>query len=222
MKRTTYDHFCAVACALDLIGDRWALLVVRELLFSTKRFTDLLAGLPGIGTNTLTTRLSELEESGIISRRRLPPPLAVTVFELTPRGRALEPVMMALARWGAAPLMQQRPRHGLRPPWLGLALRTYFDGTAAHGPRIRVAIHLPLGTLCLEFGRGPLRITEGELTEPAGLCITTREEVLLDVLRGAITLTSAKRKLGLKVEGDTQLLPRLLAAFPIGAPAKTA
>src|SRR4051812_9976895 len=109
MKRPTYNQFCGVACALDLIGDRWTLLVVRELLFGVKRFTDLLAGLPGIGTNTLTTRLAELEASGIVARKRLPAPLAVTVIELTARGRALEPVLVELARWGTLPLLAQQP-----------------------------------------------------------------------------------------------------------------
>ncbi len=214
--RPGYDHFCAVACALDLIGDRWALLIVRELLFSGKRFTDLHAGLPGIGTNTLTTRLAELEESGILLRKKLPPPLGVTMVELTARGRALEPVLVALARWGTVPLMAQKPRHGLRPPWLGLALRTFFDEEGAQGPPIRVAVKLPLGTLCLSLENGALHITEGELPQPADLRITTSEKVLLDILRGALNLASAKRKRVLKLEGEVALFPRLLSAFPIG------
>lgn len=217
MKRTSYSQFCGVACALDLIGDRWSLLVVRELLFGAKRFTDLLEGLPGISTNTLTARLSELEESGLLTRRRLPAPLAATVVELTERGRGLEPVLIELARWGTAPLLEKRPRHGLRPAWLALALRTYYDAAGARGSRIRIALVLGKGTLSLELGRGPLAISEGEPSQPADLRITAKEHVLLDVLRGALSVASARRSHELELEGDAQLVPRLLAAFPIGA-----
>ena len=217
MKRPNYSQFCGVACALDLIGDRWTLLVVRELLFGAKRFTDLLEGLPGIGTNTLTTRLTELEENGLVARKRLPAPLAATVLELTERGQKLESVLVELARWGTTPLLTKRPRHGLRPAWLGLALRSYYDEAGARGRRIRIALTLGKGALQLELGRGPLRIAEGEPSEPPELRITAKEHVLLDVFRGALSVAAAKRNQELLVEGDATLLPRLLAAFPIRA-----
>jgi DNA-binding HxlR family transcriptional regulator len=217
MRRANHDQFCALACALDLIGDRWAMLIVRELLFGAKRFTDLLDGLPGIGTNTLTTRLDELEVSGTIARRRLPPPLAVTIIELTPRGRALEPVLVALVRWGTVPLLSRKPRHGLRPAWLGLAMRSYFDASAARGSPMRVELRLCKGTLTVELDGVGLRIREGEPTEPADLRITAPEMVVLDILRGVLSEPAASRKRAWKLEGKVQLLPRLLAAFPIGA-----
>jgi DNA-binding HxlR family transcriptional regulator len=217
MRRGGYDQFCGAACALDLVGDRWALLVVRELLFGPKRFTDLLAGLPGIGTNTLAARVSELEEGGVVRKRHLPAPLAVTVFELTERGRELEPVLVALARWGTRPLMAKKPRHELRPAWLALALRTYFDPSAPAGRPIRVGLVLPQGALTLELGEGALRIAEGE-TAPLDLRIETTERVFLDVLRGASTFAAAAKKRTLAVEGDVSLLSRLLAAFPLGPP----
>lgn len=99
MKKRQYDQYCPVACALDIVGERWAMLVVRELLVGPKRFVDLETGLPGIGTNTLTTRLDELEAAGVIAKRRLPPPAAATVYELTPWGRELEPIVHAIAVW---------------------------------------------------------------------------------------------------------------------------
>jgi DNA-binding HxlR family transcriptional regulator len=222
MKRPHYNQFCAAACALDLIGDRWTLLIVRELLYSPKRFTELLAGLPGIGTNTLTTRLAELTKSGIVSRRRISRPLPGSVIELTDSGRALEPVLVALVHWGTAPLLARRPRHGLRPAWVGLALRSFFCAAKARGPRMRVALHLGKGALLLELGAGKLRIVEGEPPPEVELRITTREPVLLDVLRGALSLAAAKRRRVLTVEGDASQLPRLLAAFPIGPPAQAA
>src|SRR5438270_11175760 len=100
MKKRQYDQYCAVASALDIIGERWAMLVVRELLPGPKRFVDLEAGLPGIGTNTLTTRLDELERTAVVARRRLPAPSAATVYELTDWGRDLGPIVQAIARWG--------------------------------------------------------------------------------------------------------------------------
>ena len=99
----SYGQFCGVAHALDLVGERWALLVVRELVLGPKRFTDLAAGLPGIGTNILTARLRELEQTGVVERRVLPPPAGSTVYELTPYGRELEPVLLALGRWASTP-----------------------------------------------------------------------------------------------------------------------
>src|SRR5690349_23072333 len=99
--KRSYEDGCAAAHALDLIGERWALLVVRELVLGPKRFTDLRAGLPGISPNVLTQRLEELEAAAIVQRRKLPPPASAWVYELTDWGLELESVIMALGRWGA-------------------------------------------------------------------------------------------------------------------------
>ena len=96
-----YHQYCPVAHALDLIGDRWALLIVRELMLGQRRYTDLADALPGIGTNILAGRLRHLEGAGVVRRTKLPPPAAVTVYELTAEGRELDGVLHALARWGA-------------------------------------------------------------------------------------------------------------------------
>jgi DNA-binding HxlR family transcriptional regulator len=101
MTVRSYDDACGAALAMDLVGERWALLVVRELLFGPKRFTDLRVGLPGISQNVLSQRLRELEESGVVRRTRLGPPVSALVYELSPRGHQLEPTLLALARWGA-------------------------------------------------------------------------------------------------------------------------
>src|SRR5215211_5215261 len=98
----TYGDRCGVARALDLVGERWALLVVRELLLGPKRFTDLRGGLPNLGPDVLAQRLRELEQAGVLRRRVLPPPAASRVYELTERGRELEPVILGLGRWGSA------------------------------------------------------------------------------------------------------------------------
>src|SRR5215217_4794110 len=112
-----FDQYCPIAHALSLVGERWALLVVRELLRGPRRYSDLAAGLPGIGTNVLATRLRELEAAGVVERRKLPPPAASTVYELTAYGAGLEEVIHALARWGARTLGLPRRDDDLDPGW---------------------------------------------------------------------------------------------------------
>lgn len=118
-----YGQFCPVAHALELVGERWALLVVRELLNGPKRYTDLADGLPGIGTNILAGRLRDLEQAGVIQKRRLPPPAAANVYELTPYGEELREPLYALGRWGARSLGPPGPDDALAPGWLVNAVR---------------------------------------------------------------------------------------------------
>jgi DNA-binding HxlR family transcriptional regulator len=128
----TYGDACGIARALDVVGDRWALLVVRDLLLGPKRFTDLRAGLPRVSPDVLSQRLRELEDAGLVARRRLPPPAASQVYELTERGRALEPVLLELGRWGSgAPFPDGNITFG--PDAVMLALKTMFDPSAAAG-----------------------------------------------------------------------------------------
>src|SRR5215211_5082018 len=129
----SYREFCTVARALDAVGERWALLVVRELLLGPRRYTDLLEGLPGIGTNVLAARLRELEAAGIAERKHLPPPTPVTVYELTDRGRALRPVLDELARWGLADLDVPHGDEAVESRWfvLGLAATIHPDADLA-------------------------------------------------------------------------------------------
>ena len=128
----TYGDRCGVARALDVVGERWALLIVRELLLGPKRFTDLRAGLPNLSPDVLAQRLRELEASEVVRRRTLAPPAGSRVYELADRGRKLEPVVLALGRWGsAAPFPPTEP-------WIGadsvmIALKTLFDRDAAVG-----------------------------------------------------------------------------------------
>jgi DNA-binding HxlR family transcriptional regulator len=119
MPRRSYDQYCPVARALDTVGERWALLIVRELLAGPRRYTDLHADLPGVSTDVLAGRLKDLEREGLATRRRLPPPGAAYVYELTDRGRELGPVLDALAVWGAPLLGEPRPTDALREHWGG-------------------------------------------------------------------------------------------------------
>jgi DNA-binding HxlR family transcriptional regulator len=128
-----FDQYCPMAHALSLVGDRWSLLLVRELLKGPKRYTDLAAGLPGIGTNILAARLRQLEEAGVLTRRKLPPPAASTVYELTEYGAGLDEVMYALARWGVRSLGPPGPDDELYPDWGVNALAAVYNADAARG-----------------------------------------------------------------------------------------
>lgn len=128
--RRSYDQYCSAARALDAVGDRWTLLIVRELLAGPRRYTDLHADLPGVSTDVLASRLKDMERDGLATRRRLPPPGAAHVYELTARGRALLPVLQALGRWGGAALGERRPTDAVRAHWFALPLLRHLEETA--------------------------------------------------------------------------------------------
>ncbi len=124
-----YRQFCSVSRALDVLGDRWAMLVVRELLLGPRRYTDLLSGLPGLGTSVLAVRLHELEEANLVTRKKLPPPAASTVYELTREGADLRPMMDALARWGLRLMDRPKPGEALRGSWMAYSLAVSLPPT---------------------------------------------------------------------------------------------
>lgn len=178
--RRSYRQFCGVARALDLVGERWALLVVRELALGPKRFTDLLGGLPGVSTNVLSTRMRELERAGVVQRRLLPPPAASTVYELTDYGRELEPALLALGRWGAKSLGQRGEDQSLRSHWLALALKSFFHPEAAEKGGV-YEVRLREGTFVarvrdrgVEIGPGP--------SEDADLVLEADDDALVALL----------------------------------------
>src|SRR4051812_10552564 len=139
--RRKYSQGCGTAYALDVIGDRWALLVVRELLLGPKRFTDLRDGLPGIGPNVLSQRLKELEDAGVLRRRVLPPPAGSTVYELTEWGSELEDIVVRLGRWGArSPAMPREAE--THPEWLGVRMRAVYHPGEEPGATL---LGLPVG-----------------------------------------------------------------------------
>jgi DNA-binding HxlR family transcriptional regulator len=130
-EKRSYGQYCTVARALDVVGERWTLLLVRELSTGPKRFKDLLEGLPGIGTNLLAARLKKLEGEGIVRRATLPPPAGSNVYELTDLGGSLEPVIVALSRWGARLLDAPREEEDLRAGWAAVAMQSALGrGTA--------------------------------------------------------------------------------------------
>ncbi|MFG2531219.1 winged helix-turn-helix transcriptional regulator [Streptomyces sp. NPDC048516] len=153
MPRRSYDQYCAVARALDAVGDRWTLLIVRELLGGSRRYTDLHADLPGVSTDMLASRLKDMERDGLVTRRRLAPPGAAFVYELTLRGRALLPALTALADWGAPALDEKRPTDAVRAHWFAVPLVARLARHFAEGVEV-VGIALDEGEFHVVLGGG--------------------------------------------------------------------
>src|SRR5919205_2437011 len=206
----SYDQFCGVARALDLVGERWALLVVRDLILGPKRFTDLRRGLPGIGTNILAARLKELERGGVVARRTLPPPAASVVYELTEYGRALEEPLLALGRWGATSMGPRQDGQALRSEWLAVALKAFFRPEAAADLRADIELRFEGGTFLVRIDRSSL-LVEPSARNGADLVLTTEVETLIGYLAGADVPAAA-----LEPDGDEALLERLPRIFAFG------
>src|ERR671919_2555319 len=163
MTTRSYNQFCALASALDYIGERWTLLIVRELLIGPRRFKDLMDGMPGISTNLLSERLKSLEQQGILRQRTLPPPAGSTVYELTPFGQSLEKPILELGRWGAQLL--PRSLDGIALPSLGsitVALKAFFHPDAAQQIYETYSLHFGEETLQVQIRNGEIKIQQGE------------------------------------------------------------
>ena len=210
MTSRSYEQFCGIARALDLVGERWALLIVRDLILGPKRFTDLRGGLPAIGTNVLAARLKELERGGVVARRTLPPPAASTVYELTDYGRTLEGPVLALGRWGARSMGPRQDGQALRSEWFGVALKAFFRPEAAADLEAEIELRFDDGTLRARFDLGTLVVEAGS-PNGADLVLTTEVETLIAFLAGAEVPAPA-----LAPEGDAALLARLPEIFAFG------
>jgi DNA-binding HxlR family transcriptional regulator/putative sterol carrier protein len=215
--KRSYGDACRFAHALDLVGERWALLVVRELLLGPKRFTDLRAGLPHASPNVLSERLRGLEEAGVVRRRRLPPPAGSWVYELTDWGSQLEPVVTQLGAWGAqAPEPPADAKLGTDSAVL--ALKSLFDPEAAVGLRARYELRLGEDRYHVDLIDGDIELHRGTLHE-ADAAIETDPETLLDLIAGERRLTEAQRSGAVRIEGDKRAAQRLLELFAVPEPA---
>ena len=215
-KRTYVDR-CGVARALDLVGERWALLVVRELLLGPKRFTDLRAGLRHVGPDVLAQRLRELEAAGILARRTLPPPAASRVYELTERGRELEPVVLALGRWGSvAPVADADA--GLGEDAFAIALKTLFAPTGAAPAAGRYALKVGEQEFRAEVAGNRLELARGPAEEPDAT-IAGAPGALASVLWHDRDLAEAEREGAVAITGSRRAARRFLRLFPL--PART-
>lgn len=211
VRERTYGQYCGLARALDLVGERWALLVVRELLLGPRRFTDLLDGLPGVSTNVLATRLRRLERAGVVARSILPPPAASAVYELTDYGRALEPAVAALGRWGAASLGERGPGQALRSHWLALALKAFFHGDQAVGAATVYEVRLRDGAFGLAVDDGLVDVTPGPAADP-DLVLEADDDLLVGVLTGQVAPAALT-----VVAGDPAEVPRFVELFRFAA-----
>jgi DNA-binding HxlR family transcriptional regulator len=205
----TYGQYCAVARSLDLVGDRWVLLIVRELLSQgPARFTDLRDGLPGIATNLLTTRLREMEESGVIERVDAPPPVATGVYQLTERGQDLRPVIEALAQWGLPTMPIPHEGEAERGNWLGLIARNHLaDARPELGP-LTIAIETSEAPVHLVVRGGDFEIHRGTATA-ADVRLSGEARFIGGYLSGLLSLDEARRR-GLHADGDEATLSRLI------------
>ncbi len=207
----SYGQYCALAKALDVIGDRWALLIVRELLIRGRcRYTDLRTGLPGIATNLLADRLRELEQAGVVGREDAPPPIATTLFHLTPRGEALEPVLLELGRWGAPLLgkhLSKARKDEFCSHWLSLPLKLYLRDHAPERHPISIELRTGEEPMQVEVAGGAVRIHPGSAKHPDAV-LTGTPQLILGVLAGKLGLAEA-RAAGLRYDGDIEVLRRV-------------
>ncbi|MGP4016492.1 winged helix-turn-helix transcriptional regulator [Saccharopolyspora sp. 5N708] len=215
--RRKYDDGCAVAHGLDLIGERWALLLVRELLLGPKRFTDLRAGLPGASADVLTQRLRELQEAGVVRRRKLPPPASSWIYELTEWGADLEPIVTQLGRWGSrSPTLRHDARIGVDS--LVLSLGALFDPQAAEGLAATIALRVGEEIFRVHVAGGRIELARGEAdgadatidTDPPALgALLRKERQLADVLRSGV----------MTIDGPAGIVERFFDLFPLPDPA---
>ncbi|HET7855415.1 MAG TPA: helix-turn-helix domain-containing protein [Gaiellaceae bacterium] len=210
-----FDQYCPVAHALCLVGERWALLVVRELLHGPKRYTDLAAGLPGIGTNVLAARLRDLEDAGVIRKRKLPPPAASTVYELTEYGAELEEVVYALARWGARSLGPPGPDDELYPEWGVNAFPALFDTAAAAGLTETHVLRIGDDIFTVRLENGSMRAEVGA-AEDADLDAAMDMDTFFALASGDLEPREALRKRRVRLAaGELETLERCFTVFSI-------
>ena len=211
----SYRDGCSSAHALDLVGERWALLIVRDLLFGPKRFSDLQAGLPHGSPNVLTQRLRELETSGVVRRRKLPPPASTMVYELTEWGAELEPILLGLQRWGAG---SSTYPHGAE---IGcdaamLALKNAFQPAAGTQPAT-VEIRFRASAFAVGVTHDEITIARGAALQPDAV-IETAPNTLEAIAFGVTPLATAERAGDVRIDGDHDVAEQFFHRFPVPSP----
>ena len=207
-----YQQYCALARALDVVGNRWSMLIVRELRPGPRRFTDLVDGLPGISRKLLTERLRDLERDGIVARTQLPPPAARQVYELTDDGRDLATAMAPLIVWGARLLGERRPGETLRPRWSAMGMVALADREAAKG--VNETYQYVVGDSAFHFivDDGSIEARDGRADDPS-VVVTIDEETWEEIATGKTSASSAAAAGALSIEGDRQAAKRLGKIF---------
>ncbi|MFK4042156.1 winged helix-turn-helix transcriptional regulator [Nonomuraea wenchangensis] len=213
MTSREYGQFCGLARALEIVGERWTVLIVRNLLAGPQRFTDLRKGLPAIPTNILSARLKQLEQEGMATRRALAHPERAVVYELTDHGRDLEPALVALGRWGARTMGGPRPGELVTAEGVAMSFRTAFRPEAASGLSVGYEVRLAEFTLHAQVDDG--RLTVGRGPHPAPDLVIERlvGQPVRDLMSGARTVDDVLRDGSVRVEGDRALFERFAELF---------
>lgn len=212
-RKKPYDDGCAAAHALEIIGERWALLIVRELVPGPLRFSDIKVALPGISSNILTTRLSDLEQDHVIERRSLPHPASTTVYALTEWGAGLKPLIMELGRW-AVRSPQMSDGKPMSAASVGMSFQTMFDPSLARGVDMVVQLDIGGRPQVLRIADGRLNVTAGT-AEGAQLRVSGDPTALASVVYGDVAPEAAE---GLHITGDPAVLSRFAAFFVLPDP----
>lgn len=208
----SYAQTCGVARALDVVGERWTLLVIRELLLGPKRFTDLEAGLPGVSSSLLGARLRELQQAGLVAQHHLPPPAASTVYQLTAQGIALEETLLALGRWGARFGRARAAADASHPDWHRFALRGLFNPEAAKGVRTTFELRFDGDVLSVDIDDGALLLEPGPAHNP-DLIVSTTRSTFVDLAAGRAPVDEAVAAGTIRLEGEIAAAHRLFRIF---------
>jgi DNA-binding HxlR family transcriptional regulator len=213
----SYNEYCAVAKSLDVVGDRWTLLIVRELaLRGACRYTDLRNGLPGIASNLLAERLRELEHAGVTAREDAPPPIATTLFRLTPRGEQLRPVLEDLTRWGLPLMTEQKPGDAVRSHWLASALELMLTDRRPDAGHVTVELQTGDQRIVLETRDGTIHTRLGP-ADSADATLTGPPTPIMGLLLGLLQPADAKAN-GVDCRGDLTILDRIGGHPPPATP----
>ena len=212
MPEHRYQQFCALARALDVAGDRWTLLIVRELVPGPRRFTDLVDGLAGVSRKLLTERLRALEADGIVARRELPPPAARQVYELTDDGRDLAGAMGPLIAWGARRLGERQPTESFHARWVGVAMAALADRDSAQDVSESYQFFVGDSAFYLANDHGAIRVHDGQADDPT-VTWTTDEDTWADMASGQITADSAVASGAVTITGGRRAVMRLRKTF---------
>lgn len=217
MPDLRYAQFCPLARAAEVLGHRWTLLILRELMTGPQRFSDLRTRLPGVSRSVLAERLADLERRGVVARRTLPPPTAVVVYELTARGRALRPALQALTRWGLHFLEPPRPEDHTEPDWVALAAETFARSGPTPARRLELVAEAPDRCVRVRVAGGPQGTRLLPADAPVEASLRGPVPVLLGLMAGALAVRDAAASGRVRVEGDpaaAAALPALFDATP--------
>ena len=209
----SYDEYCSVAKSLDVVGDRWTLLIVRELALRGRcRYTDLRNGLPGIATNLLADRLRELEQAGVVAREDAPPPIATTLFHLTPRGEELRPVLDGLFRWGLPLMTEQKQGDAVQSHWLAGALEETLTDRSPERPPVEIEVRTGDQPIIIRTHDGAICISVGVANDP-DTTLTGEARPIMGLLLGLLELDAAQAA-GVRLDGDPKALDRIRGGSP--------